>query len=129
MDERAARILRARAFAHVALADERGRPHVTPMWVDLSTEGLVVVNTAEGRVKARLLKVGAPVALSALDPETPYRYVMVRGEVVAREHEGADEVIRALSEKYTGSSDFPIPDGVQRVTVRIRPDTVIVHGG
>jgi predicted pyridoxine 5'-phosphate oxidase superfamily flavin-nucleotide-binding protein len=59
-------------FAHVALVDTDGRPHVTPVWVDVDPDGSLWINTAEGRVKDRLLQVGAPYALSATDPENPY---------------------------------------------------------
>lgn len=90
------------------------------VWVDLDAAGRVVINTAEGRVKARLLKVGTHVAISATDPGDPYRYTMVKGTVVKRTHEGADEGINALSHKYTGK-DFPVPAGQQRVQVLIEP--------
>ena len=119
-------ILRSPAFAHVALIDEHGRPHVTPMWIDVEGDESIVINTAEGRVKARAFAVGTVVAISALDPSTPYSYVMVRGTVVERTHEGAQDVIERLAEKYRGVRAFD-SRGKQRVTVRIRPDHVVAH--
>lgn len=119
-------MFRARSFAHLALVDERGRPHVSPVWVDIDERGRILVNTAEGRVKARLLRIGAPVALSAGLPEDPYRFVAVRGRVVERTHDDADAAIHALSRKYRGH-DFAIPAGQQRVTVLIEADSVHVH--
>ena len=52
-----------KAFATLATAMPDGSPQVTPVWFDYSG-GRVRVNTAKGRVKARNLKKGAPVALA-----------------------------------------------------------------
>ncbi|MBI4730087.1 MAG: TIGR03618 family F420-dependent PPOX class oxidoreductase [Acidobacteria bacterium] len=127
LDEEAARILRSKSFAHLALDDE-GSPHVSPVWVDVDDHGLVVVNTAEGRVKSRRLAVGSPVALSAADPENPYHYVGVRGRVVKRTNEGADAVIDRLANKYLGVDSYPYRQpGERRVTILIEPERVFVN--
>ena len=117
LSEKAREILRSKTFAHVAVTDERGRPHVTPVWVDLDGDR-GVVNTAEGRVKDRLMPLGAPVALSATSVENPYEYVQVRGTVAERRPEGADAVIDGLAKKYLGADKYPFrqPDEV-RVTI------------
>lgn len=121
-------MLQQKVFAHLALVDERGRPHVTPVWVDVDEDDLVIVNTAEGRVKARLLQVGAPVALSCTDPATGYRYIAIRGTVVERTHEGALEQIDALSRKYHEGRPWSGRADEQRVTAKIRADHVKVYG-
>jgi hypothetical protein len=59
-----------KAFAHLATIMPDGTPQVTPVWFDY-TSGAIRVNTAKGRVKARNMKEGAPVALSILDPTMP----------------------------------------------------------
>lgn len=118
-------ILRKRSFAHVAVAVGDGPPHVTPVWVDVA-DGKVVVNTALGRVKDRLLQVGAPVALSATDPDNAYSWVMVRGRVAERRTEGADAVIDSLAKKYLDADTYPFRQpGEQRVTIVIEPDDVL----
>src|SRR5262245_148629 len=53
---------RKKAFANLATVMPDGSPQVTPVWCDYK-DGLVRVNTAKGRVKARNLKKGAAVAL------------------------------------------------------------------
>lgn len=121
-------LLKRKVFAHLALVDERGTPHVTPLWVDIDDDDLVIINTAEGRVKARLLQVGAPVALSCLDPDTPYRYVAISGTVLERTHEGALEQIDALCRKYHDGRAWTGSPDEQRVTVKIRADRVSLHG-
>src|SRR6266511_3758929 len=106
LTEEAAQILRSKAFGFLAL-NEDSRPQVSPVWVDLDDQNRVTINTAEGRLKARLLDVGTPVALAAADPEDPYRYVQVRGRVVERTHSDADEHIDHLAKKYMGVDSYP----------------------
>lgn len=126
LPEGAEELLRAKTFAHLAVLVE-GAPHVSPVWVDVR-DGRILVNTAEGRVKARALVDGASVALSATDPENPYRALTIRGRVVERTHEGADADIDALAKKYLGQDTYPYRQpGEQRVTVLIEPEKVSVR--
>lgn len=122
LSDKAREILGSKTFAHIAVVDEDGRPHVTPVWVDLDGDR-VVVNTAEGRVKDRLLQVGAPVAVSATGVENPYEYVQVRGKVSERRSAGADAVIDGLAEKYLGADKYPFRrPGEVRVTIFLDVD-------
>jgi PPOX class probable F420-dependent enzyme len=104
--------------------DAAGRPHVTPVWVDVDKD-TVWINTARGRVKDRLLRQGAPVALSAVDPENPYEHVQVRGYVAERREVGADADIDSLAQKYLGKERYPFRQpGEERVTIVIEPEQV-----
>jgi PPOX class probable F420-dependent enzyme len=124
LTDEANRILRSKSFAFLAL-NQGDRPQVSPVWVDVDDRNRVTINTAEGRLKADLLKVGTPVALAAADPEDPYRYVQIRGRVVERTHEGADAHIDRLAKKYMGVDSYPYRrDGEQRVKVAIEPEHV-----
>ena len=49
-----------KAFAHLATVMPDGSPQVTPVWFDYAG-GMIRVNTAKGRVKARNMKEGAAV--------------------------------------------------------------------
>jgi len=42
------------------------------------------------------------VAVAIQDPQNPFRYIQVRGEVIAMSTEGGAESIERLSQKYTG---------------------------
>src|SRR5437870_13435465 len=95
-----------KAFAHLATIMPDGTPQVTPVWFDY-TGGMIRVNTAKGRVKARNLKPGAPVALAIMDPDEPYRYLQIRGRVRQVREEGADAHIDALAKKYLGKDKYP----------------------
>jgi PPOX class probable F420-dependent enzyme len=113
-----------KAFAHLATVMPDGKPQVTPVWVDFDGE-YVIVNSARGRQKAKNLERNPNVALSIIDPENPYRYLQVRGQVEVITEEGADEVIDQLAKKYLGVDSYPYrtPSEV-RVTFKIRPEKV-----
>ena len=66
------------AFAHLATIMPDGTPQVTPVWFDY-TNGKIRANSAKGRVKVRNMREGAPVALSILDPDNPYRSISAVG--------------------------------------------------
>jgi len=95
-----------KAFANLATLMPDGSPQVTPVWIDYAN-GAIRFNTAKGRVKARNLKVGSPVALAIMDPDQPYRYLQVRGRVSRVAEEGADAHIDSLAKKYLGKDKYP----------------------
>jgi PPOX class probable F420-dependent enzyme len=111
-------------LAHVASLDADGAPNVTPVWVELDGED-IVINTALGRAKARNLAADARVAVSLTDPDNPYVCIAIRGTVVGFTTQGADEVIDRLAKKYTGADTYQMRrEGEVRVTVNIRPDRI-----
>lgn len=113
-----------RVLAHVASLDPDGAPNVTPVWVELDGDD-IVINTALGRAKARNLATDSRVAISLTDPDSPETVIAVRGTVVVFTTDGADEVIDRLAKKYTGVERFERSrEGEIRVTVKIRPDRI-----
>ena len=110
-----------KAFAHVATLMPDGTPQVTPVWCDYK-DGLVRVNTAKGRVKARNLKKGAAVALAIVDPDNPYRYVQIRGRVRRVTEDGAVAHIDSLAKKYLGQDKYTnAAPGEVRLMCEIEP--------
>jgi PPOX class probable F420-dependent enzyme len=110
-----------KAFADLATVMPDGSPQVTPVWFDY-TNGVVRVNTAKGRVKQRNMTEGAPVALSIMDPDNPYRYVQVRGKVTRMTEQGASAHIDSLAKKYLGKDKYPFAQpGEVRVMYEITP--------
>jgi PPOX class probable F420-dependent enzyme len=110
-----------KAFASLATVMPDGTPQVTPVWFDYK-DGVIRVNTAKGRVKARNMSQGAPVALSIMDPENAYRYVQIRGRVGRVTEQGADAHIDSLAKKYLGKDKYPFAQpGEVRVTYEITP--------
>jgi len=110
-----------KAFANLATIMPDGSPQVTPVWFDY-TGGMIRVNTAKGRVKARNLREGAPVALAIMDPDNPYRYIQVRGRVKRVSEQGAGEHIDSLAKKYLGKDKYPFAQpGEVRVMYEVEP--------
>jgi PPOX class probable F420-dependent enzyme len=117
-------IFAKKVLAHVASLGSEGEPYVTPVWVELDGEDMVI-NTALGRAKARNLATDSRVAVSLTDPDDPYVCVAVRGSVVGFTTEGAEEVIDRLAKKYLDADSYPFRrEGEVRVTVRIHPDRI-----
>ena len=117
-------IFAKKAFAHLATVGRDGAPQVTPVWIDYDGTH-VRINTARGRVKDKNLQRNPKVALSAQDPDNPYRYVQVRGRVVEMTEKDADTHIDALSKKYTGRDKYANRrPGEVRVIVKILPEKV-----
>lgn len=116
------------AFAHLATIMADGTPQVTPVWFDY-TGDKIRVNSAKGRVKTRNMREGAPVALSILDPDNPYRYIQIRGKVTHVTEEGASAHIDALAKKYLGKDKYPFSQpGEVRMTFEIEPTAVQTMG-
>jgi len=109
-----------RAFACLATVMKDGSPQVTPVWFDVA-DGLIRVNTAEGRVKCRNMKKRASVALAIADPKDPYRYLQIRGRVERWTNEGARAHIDRLANKYLGRQTYDGPADEQRLIFFIRP--------
>jgi PPOX class probable F420-dependent enzyme len=117
-----------KAFANLATVMPDGSPQVTPVWFDY-TNGLIRVNTARGRVKARNMKEGAPVALAIMDPDNAYRYIQVRGRVTRATEEGAGAHIDLLAKKYLGKDKYPwAQPGQVRVIYEIEPTSTSSMG-
>jgi PPOX class probable F420-dependent enzyme len=111
-------------FAHVATVMEDGSPQVSPVWIDFE-DGLVIFNTAEGRLKPKNLRRDPRVAISVTNPENPYESLLIRGRAVELTHEGADEHIDALAKRYMGVDEYPLRQpGEERVIVKVEPERV-----
>jgi PPOX class probable F420-dependent enzyme len=116
------------AFAHLATLMPNGQPQVTPVWVDFDGRH-ILFNTAEGRQKDKNLQRDRRVALSMTDPDNPYRYLEVRGQVVERTKSGADQHIDKMAKKYLGKDSYPFRQpGEVRVIYKIDPQHVTKMG-
>jgi PPOX class probable F420-dependent enzyme len=99
-------ILQKKAFVHLATRMSDGSPQASPVWID--TEGdYLLVNSAKGRLKDRNIRADPRVALSATDPDNPYRALMLRGKVVKITEEGAEDHIDKMAQKYLGEDKYP----------------------
>ena len=121
-------ILDKKSFAHIATLMPDGTPQVTAVWVDVQ-DGKVWINSAKGRLKDKNIERDRHVALSATDPENPYRSISIRGKVVEIRTEGADAHIDKMAKKYMGQDKYPFrKPGEERVIYVIEPEKVSVMG-
>ncbi len=117
-----------RAFANLVTLMPEGSPQVTPVWCDFDGTH-VLVNTAKGRQKHRNISRDPRVALSMLDPDNPYRYLEVRGEVEEMTEEGAPEHIDKMAKKYLDLDEYPYAKpGEVRVLIKIKPQHYTAMG-
>jgi PPOX class probable F420-dependent enzyme len=116
-----------KSFADLALVLRDGTPQVTPVWFEWDGER-IVINTARGRVKDKVLRRHPVVALLIADPSNYYRYIQIKGPVVHESEEGAYEQICGLQEKYRGDRDYPRRPGEVRVVYKIKPEKVQSRG-
>lgn len=118
-------LLKGKTFAHVATLMPDGSPQVSPVWID-EQDGLIVFNTAEGRLKPENVRRDPRVALSVTAEENPYETLLIRGKVVELTQEGADDHIDDLASRYMGVDSYPLRQpGEERVIVKIEPEKVM----
>jgi PPOX class probable F420-dependent enzyme len=110
-----------KAFASLATVMPDGRPQVTPVWCDFDGKH-VIVNSAKGRRKDLNMRSNPQVSLAIIDPDNPYRYLEVRGQVVEITENGADAHIDRMAKKYLGVDKYPYSKpGEVRVLYKIAP--------
>jgi len=125
LSEKAIKLIDGKNFGNLAFVMSDGSPHVSPVWVDREGD-LILVNTAEGRAKAKYLKANHRVALSIFNQQNPYEKVVIRGRVLDMTSKGAEEHNNKLSVKYLGTSKNPHHQpGVGRILVKIEPERVV----
>lgn len=123
LDDKLKAVLDGANFAHLATLED-GAPHNTAMWVARDGEH-IIMNTQEGRVKWRNLRLDPRVAISISPAEEPYVNYSLQGRVVEMRTSDGKEVIDALAQKYLGVDEYPwLQEGDVRVTLVIAVDEV-----
>jgi PPOX class probable F420-dependent enzyme len=117
------------ALAQLATLRSDGTAHLTPIWIDLEGDRLLV-NTRADRVKAKHLQQRADVAVCIVDPADPYRYITVNGLVDSVEEAGAMAHMDSLAARYLRVSKYPwASPGERRLLFRVRPTRVSFDRG
>jgi PPOX class probable F420-dependent enzyme len=118
------KLITDRNFGHIATINEDGSPQVSPVWIELDGNHLIV-NSEQKRRKVRNIKRDARVAVSIQNAENPYQYIEIRGRAVEVTDKGGFEGIDRLSVKYGGPAKYPgNQPGDVRVVIRIEPEHV-----
>src|SRR6476619_6462587 len=105
--EPVAKLLLDKNFASISTLMSDGSPQVTPMWVDVQDD-IILVNTAEGRLKHKNMSRDPRVAVSVTDRNNAYNMVTIRGKVIEQTNQGADEHIDKLAKKYLDVDSYPM---------------------
>ena len=122
--EKARKLIEGKNFANLATLMPDGSPQVTPVWIDYEGE-IILVNTAEGRVKTKNVARDPRVALSIYEQENPYRKVLIRGKVVEITKSGAEDHIDKMAMKYRGLAKYPWREpGISRILIKVKPSTI-----
>ena len=120
-----AKLIEGKNFAFVSTLMNDGSPQVTPTWIDIENRKILLINTAEGRLKHKNILRDPRVAISVTEQNNPYHMVAIRGRVVEQTNAGADEHIDKLAKKYLGLEKYPLRSpGEKRVILKIRPEKV-----
>ena len=122
-------LFRGDALAQLATLRPDGTPHLTPVWIDLEDER-VVVNARADRLKAKYMQERGDVAVCIVDPANPYRYLTVTGMVESVEGTGALQHMDKLAQRYLKVPKYPwATPGERRLLFRIRPTRVSFDRG
>jgi hypothetical protein len=111
-----------------------GYPENSVIWASWDGSD-VLVNTVAGRRKARNIENNPKVALIAIDPDDPYRWVDVRGRVEEVVEDRDYQNINAHAKMYAGVDEYyggvaPAENKGQeeRIVLKIRPERVVTYG-
>jgi PPOX class probable F420-dependent enzyme len=115
-------LLESNALAHIATIGPDGEPQNNPVWFDWDGEQ---VKFSQTKTRQKYKNVGREprLALSIVDPENPYRYLEIRGEVVKVEEDPNNDFINAMAKKYLGLDEYPYHQpGDERIVLYIEPE-------
>jgi PPOX class probable F420-dependent enzyme len=115
------------AICAIVLSD--GRPHATPIWIDLDGDDIVFTTWHEG-LKAKVLPRDPRVSICVQDDQPPFAYVTIRGEATVTDDLAAVKVWAArIGGRYMGADragEYGRKNGVQgELVVRVRPTKVV----
>jgi PPOX class probable F420-dependent enzyme len=126
--EKNADLLESNALAHVATVGPRGEPQVNPVWFGWDGIHLRFSQTTT-RQKYKNVQREPRIALSIVDPANPYRYLEIRGKVVAVELDPEFAFIDSMAKKYLGQDKYPWNQpGDERVVIVVAPERSLTMG-
>ncbi len=116
-----------RNFAFISTINKDGSPQLTPTWIDFDEKhGLILINTAVGRLKQKNVSRDPRVSISMIDGRVnPYSMVTIKGKVIEQSKSGADEHIDKLARKYLNTDKYPAHSPkVTRIILKIKPEKI-----
>lgn len=116
------------SFWHVATTGPDGNPQSSPVWATFDGTH-IKFSLTRSRQKFRNLDANPAIALSATDPDNSYRYLEVRGRLVAVEDDTDLAFLNSMANKYMGLDEYPYHrPGDERVVMVIEPTATTAMG-
>ncbi|MFG6501828.1 PPOX class F420-dependent oxidoreductase [Microbacterium sp. P05] len=103
-----------------------GSVQVNPMWFELDGDRLLFTHTTT-RQKFRNLEANPSMSLMVFDPADPYRYIEVRGRLVAATPDTAGDFYVRLGKRYGNPEQQPPPDIANRVVLAMSIERIGRH--
>ena len=114
-----------RNLAFLATLSKDGSPHVTPVWTEMADD-LILINTFESSAKNKHITHDRRVALSVVEQNNPFNMVSIKGKVIEKTTEGADEHLKRLARKYLGIGKYYYrKPNHKRIIVKIKPEKIM----
>jgi PPOX class probable F420-dependent enzyme len=114
-----------RNLAFLATLSKDGSPHVTPVWTEMADD-LILINTFESSAKNKHITHDRRVALSVVQQNNPFNMVSIKGKVIEKTTEGADEHLKRLARKYLGIGKYYYrKPNHKRIIVKIKPEKIM----
>lgn len=127
--ENYADLLESKALAHIATIGPKGEPQVNPVWFGWDGTHIRISQTT-ARQKYKNLQDDPRISLSIVDPANDYRYLEVRGRVVAVEPDPEIAFINSMAKKYMGVDTYPWHNPAdERIVIVVEPEHTTQMGG
>lgn len=129
-------LLRGAYTAVMSTINNSGTVQLTPVWVMDDGEHLLI-NSVRGRLKDRNLRARPQVTLIIVNPDNPFHWMSIQGEVVRIIDEDdpdhghlATEMINQVSKLYMDTDVYPVrdPRGEIRSLYYVLPARVMTMG-
>ena len=117
LDPKVLALLSRPNFAHLATLMPDGSPNVTPVWIGVQ-EDRILIGSGESSLKIRNLRRDPRLSLSVIDFHDPYEEVQIRGRVVEFREDSNFKIMDEISQKYIGK-EFPFRNPEGRVALII----------
>jgi PPOX class probable F420-dependent enzyme len=113
-------LLQRPLYGHLATTRPDNSPQVNPMWFAWDGELIRFTNTSK-RQKCKNIQAEPKFAMSVTDPDNPYRYLEVRGELVEILPDPGAKFFLELCARYSAPYTEPPADAADRVIIVVRP--------
>ena len=125
LDDRLVKLFSEKNIAFLATLMPDGSPQLTPVWANYGTDGFILINTAEQRIKHRNVLRDPRVAVSLVSRHNPLDMVTIRGTLEEIIPDYDYKHIDKLAHQYLGTATYPFKrDNEKRIILKIKPGKI-----